>query len=102
MSSADLMERNLDWRVEVAFPVYDEALQREVQHLMAMQVADTYKARVLDEEQSNHYVGGKENGLHAQHETQRYFDGLWDSSGVPATEPPAAPPAAPLQEAVGS
>ncbi len=80
MSSADLMERNLDWRIEVAFPVLDRALQQEIQQTMAMQVADTYKARVLDEAQSNHYVGGDETGLHAQTETQRYYDQLWKAS----------------------
>ena len=30
MGSADLMERNLDWRVEAAFPVYDPQLQQQV------------------------------------------------------------------------
>lgn len=80
MSSADLMERNLDWRIEVAFPVLDRDLQQEIQQTMAMQVADTYKARVLDEHQSNHYVGGEETGLHAQTETQRYYDQLWTAS----------------------
>jgi len=80
MSSADLMERNLDWRIEVAFPVLDRCLQQEIQQTMAMQVADTYKARVLDDAQSNHYVGGDETGLHAQTETQRYYDQLWHAA----------------------
>ena len=91
MSSADLMERNLDWRVEVAFPVLDTRLQNEVQQTMALQVADTHKARVLDEEQSNHYVGGGDLGLHAQLETQRYYDQLWEVCGGGARPPIPVP-----------
>jgi polyphosphate kinase len=82
MSSADLMERNLDWRIEVAFPVLDKGLQQEIQQVMALQVADTYKARVLDCDQSNHYVGGEDSGMHAQTETQRFYDALWSNGGV--------------------
>ncbi|MBI2434336.1 MAG: polyphosphate kinase 1 [Candidatus Hydrogenedentes bacterium] len=77
LSSADLMERNLDWRVEVAFPVYDEALQQQVIDMMAMQVSDTYKARVLDETQSNQYIIGGSQGKRAQYEAQRYFHQLY-------------------------
>ena len=56
MSSSDLMERNLDWRVEAAFPIYDAQLQKEVIDMMALQIADNQKARILDETQSNPYV----------------------------------------------
>ena len=76
LSSADLMERNLDWRVEVAFPIHDAALQQQVVDMMAIQVADTYKARVLDERQSNQYVIGGSLGKRAQQETHRYFMSL--------------------------
>lgn len=92
MSSADLMERNLDWRVEVAFPILDPILQNEVQQTMALQVADTFKARVLDEHQSNHYVGGQTSGVHAQEETQRFYDQLWESSNQ-VRHSPVAPAA---------
>ena len=71
MSSADLMERNLDWRIEVAFPVYDERLKRELSEMMDIQVRDTFKARVLDETQSNTYVRFENTGFAAQRETHR-------------------------------
>lgn len=77
MSSADLMERNLDWRVEVAFPIYDPSLQQIIHDTMAMQVADTFKARILDEQQSNQYVGDQANGLRAQEDIHRYFRDLY-------------------------
>jgi polyphosphate kinase len=48
ISSADLMTRNLDRRVEVICPVYDPALQRELQEFLDIQWADNTKARILD------------------------------------------------------
>jgi len=76
MSSADMMERNLDWRVEVAFPVNDPVLQQQVCDMMALQVQDTCKARILDETQSNPYVCGAPEGLRAQMATYAYVQQL--------------------------
>lgn len=59
-TSADLMQRNLDSRIEVGFPVYDPTLAQEVVDMMMIQVNDTYKARVLDETQCNEYVADVE------------------------------------------
>lgn len=83
MSSSDLMERNLDWRVEVAFPVYNKKLKREVSDIMALQIEDTFKARVLDETQSNAYMGQGSGGRRAQYDTYRYFLDLYARS-IPA------------------
>jgi len=47
LASADWMSRNLDRRVEVAFPIYDPALQQQVQEIIDTQLADNVKARVL-------------------------------------------------------
>jgi len=79
MSSADLMERNLDWRVEVAFPVLDPQLQQEVCDMMALQVQDTSKARILDATQSNPYVCDDLGGLRAQQATYAYVQQLNDT-----------------------
>jgi len=76
MSSADLMERNLDRRVEVAFPIYDEALKTQVADMMAIQLADNCKARELDETQSNRYVGRGDGSRRTQYDTHRYFQKL--------------------------
>ncbi|MGI4759743.1 MAG: polyphosphate kinase 1 [Janthinobacterium lividum] len=45
VSSADWMGRNLDRRVEVAFPLLDETLRAEVRHLLDLERADNVKAR---------------------------------------------------------
>lgn len=76
MSSSDLMERNLDWRVEVAFPVYDPHLMQEIVDVVALQVADTSKARELDEFQSNKYVVNGAGSHQAQVETYQYYKDL--------------------------
>ncbi len=80
LASCDLMERNLDWRVEAACPVEDPAIQQRVVDLLNLQINDTYKARLLDDAQSNPYVGNGRDGLHAQTETYRYFQRLYEES----------------------
>lgn len=56
ISSADWMTRNIDHRVEVGTPIYDDVLKKRIVDLMELQFNDTTKARVIDPEQLNHYV----------------------------------------------
>ncbi len=53
LASADWMERNMDRRVEVAFPVLDPAVQAEVMDYLELQWEDNVKARILDKRQRN-------------------------------------------------
>lgn len=53
ISSADLMTRNLDFRVEVTCPIYDKQHQKTIQKILDIQWADNVKARVIDASQSN-------------------------------------------------
>ena len=46
---------NLDFRVEVAWPVYDERLKQELLDILELQWQDNTKARVLNRAQSNRY-----------------------------------------------
>ncbi|WP_375417223.1 polyphosphate kinase 1 [uncultured Hymenobacter sp.] len=48
LSSADWMSRNLDRRVEVGFPLYDERVRAEVRALLDLERADNVKARDFD------------------------------------------------------
>ena len=82
LSSADMMARNIDSRVEVAFPVYNKNLQQQVVDMMALQVADDSKARVLDETQSNPYVGDGTGKRRAQYDTYHYVEALYRELGV--------------------
>ena len=56
ISSADWMSRNIDGRIEVATPVYDERLKRRILDILELQLSDTCKARVIDADQKNEYV----------------------------------------------
>ena len=47
MGSADWMPRNLDRRVEILFPVLDDALKEKVKHILDVELADNTKAHVL-------------------------------------------------------
>jgi polyphosphate kinase len=47
LASADWMPRNLDRRVEIAFPVLDPGLCERVRTILEVQLADTEKAREL-------------------------------------------------------
>lgn len=56
ISSADWMARNMDNRIEVGCPIYDEDLKQRIIDLLEIQLQDTLKARVIDPQQSNKYV----------------------------------------------
>ena len=47
LSSGDLMPRNLDHRVEVAFPLVDPIVADQVVEMLELQLHDTTKGRVL-------------------------------------------------------
>jgi polyphosphate kinase len=55
MSSADWMERNLSFRIETAFPVYDADLKATIKALIDLQLNDNVKARIIDSHGKNEY-----------------------------------------------
>jgi len=55
LSSADWMIRNLSYRIETAFPVFDPQLAATIKDLIHIQLADNVKARIIDAEQNNRY-----------------------------------------------
>jgi polyphosphate kinase len=56
ISSADWMIRNIDHRIEVACPINDETLKKQIIDLLNIQLHDNVKARILNNEQNNIYV----------------------------------------------
>jgi polyphosphate kinase len=73
VSSADWMVRNLDNRVEVAFPVRDKEILAEMRTILEMQWRDNTKARVLNAAQSNRYVVAKGENYRAQIDIYNYL-----------------------------
>ncbi len=71
LSSADWMTRNLERRVEVAFPLLDETLRAELRQLLDFQRHDNVKARDFDNNFSAPAPG--EKPLRAQVETRRWL-----------------------------
>jgi polyphosphate kinase len=53
--SADWMPRNLDYRIEIACPIYDKKIQRELKNILMLQFHDNVKSRIIDIEQNNRY-----------------------------------------------
>lgn len=74
LSSADWMVRNLTYRVETAFPIYDERLRKQLKDLIAIQLNDNVKARVIDHDQSNAYrKDNSDLAIRSQLETYYYL-----------------------------
>jgi polyphosphate kinase len=55
LSSADWMERNLSYRIETTFPIYDPEIKAEILECLRIQLADNVKARIIDQENLNEY-----------------------------------------------
>jgi polyphosphate kinase len=60
LTSADFLTRNLDHRVEVGFPIYDEALHKEIRDMINIQLQDNTKAREINGSNNNKYVKTRE------------------------------------------
>jgi polyphosphate kinase len=72
ISSADWMTRNLNRRVEVTVPIYDEKIKRQLRDHFEILWKDNTKSRLFDADQSNAYR--KINGpkIRAQLELHAY------------------------------
>ncbi len=72
LSSADWMTRNLSWRIETIFPIYDKHLQKQILDIIDLQLRDNVKARILDAEMNNFYKQN-ENDIAIQSQIETYF-----------------------------
>jgi len=77
ISSADLMTRNIEYRIEVGTPILDPKLKKQIFDILELQWRDTTKARILDAEQSNNYVRrGNRKKIRSQLEVYDYLKQL--------------------------
>jgi polyphosphate kinase len=74
ISSADWMIRNFDNRIEVACPILDPGIQKELRDILEIQWRDNQKARLVNADPINKYrkPGSKEK-VRAQMEIYGYF-----------------------------
>jgi polyphosphate kinase len=66
LGSADLMQRNLNRRVELVFPVEDPQIKRRVRTIVQLMLDDDAKSRYLDSDGHYHWVQPERN-LNVQH-----------------------------------
>jgi polyphosphate kinase len=89
LASADMMRRNLNRRIEVAFPLHDAALAAQVRTILDLQLCDNSKARHINAAQDNPYC--QPNGeptVQAQPATWAYLSSLPETA---ATQNETAP-----------
>ncbi len=74
ISSADLMTRNIDHRIEVTCPVLDKNIQKQLLDILNIQLKDNTKARLLNLNSYNFYKKEEQaKKVNAQKATYKYF-----------------------------
>ena len=74
ISSADLMTRNIDHRIEVTCPIYDTTIKRQLKNIIDIELKDNVKARIIDEKQKNKYRETRSRLNHrSQFEIYKYY-----------------------------
>ncbi len=74
ISSADWMPRNLNRRIEIACPIYDNEIKEELKEMLKIQLKDNSKARILDANLQNKYSSGDESRkFRAQEDYYKYI-----------------------------
>ncbi|WP_405351981.1 polyphosphate kinase 1 [Nonlabens sp. Asnod3-H03] len=71
--SADWMTRNLDRRIEVLTPIYDEDIFNELDDILNIQLSDNVKARVHTINEDNTMVHNQEKEIRSQFEIYSYL-----------------------------
>ena len=73
ISSADLMTRNIEKRVEVACPIYQEDLKNQILETLEITSNDNVKTRLINNEIQNYFVGNSNKKIRSQWDTYKYF-----------------------------
>ncbi|UYW02222.1 polyphosphate kinase 1 [Flavobacterium agricola] len=75
ISSADLMTRNIDHRVEVICPIYDKEIKKELIETFDIGWSDNVKARIQSSDLANEYkVDDNPEKIRSQKEIYKYYE----------------------------
>ena len=82
ISSADLMPRNLDRRIELMTPIVEKALAERIEQILTLQLADNQLRWLLDAEGNYHRVlpAEGEKPVDSQELLEKYVGKLYDRS----------------------
>ena len=73
ISSADWMTRNIENRVEVSCPIYDDDIKKEIIDTFNISWNDNVKARLLTDSQENEYLKNDKEKVRSQFATYDYY-----------------------------
>ncbi|MHA7944984.1 polyphosphate kinase 1 [Formosa sp. 3Alg 14/1] len=73
ISSADWMTRNIENRVEVTCPIYDEDIKKELTDTFDICWSDNVKARIINLNQTNEYKKDNKPKVRSQFATYEYY-----------------------------
>ncbi|MCK8481501.1 polyphosphate kinase 1 [Psychroserpens algicola] len=74
ISSADWMTRNIENRVEVSCPIYQEDIKQDLLDIFDICWSDNVKARIIDESQNNDYRKNNNPKVRSQFALYDYFE----------------------------
>ncbi len=75
------MYRNIDRRIEVGCPILSPQLKQRIIDIINLQLADTVKARIVEQSMSNHYIKrGKRRKIRSQTAIYNYLKRSEDQS----------------------
>ena len=73
ISSADWMSRNMDNRVEIACPIYDDEIKQQLLETFEICWSDNVKARIISEKQDNAYRQNDLPKVRSQFKLYEYY-----------------------------
>ena len=74
ISSADFMTRNIENRVEVAVPIYDNSLQQQILDVFDITWKDNHKARIINKHPQNQFKKSSGENIRSQWAIYDYYN----------------------------
>ena len=73
ISSADFMRRNLDTRVEISCPIYDQQIKEDILEIFDICWSDNVKARCISQKQDNEYRNNNNPKVRSQFALYEFY-----------------------------